>query len=224
MLIAINELLLLASCSSGKAVQIPVPAQPPAAEISEQYIVTDYKNKAKGATMPDWVNRWLEGGTGKVETLDAFRDRFVFISRNAGNNFTALTQWNEGFSAELDFPRLAAARIEARFISATPFPDREYGAFFNDLVRAASDAPWSGAKKEDDFWLCRKYFPSEDAISDPGIPARETWEFLVLVTIDKFLFASQLDAVLRSVKPSPPLTRDQSAAVNRIRDKLYEGF
>ena len=213
-----------------------------AAETPLPYIIVNHKNKAAGESIPKWVNCLLEEGIGEVENLAAYEGRYVFVSRNEGNNFNALTQWKEGFSPELDFPRLAAARIEARFLSGVSHPDHEYGAFFEALIRAASDAPWKGAVREDDFWLRRRYFSEDENNPDmPGNtagqtpenaelqtanypPARESWDFLILVTIEKSLFASQLDAVFRNTKPNPPPKRDQVNAANRVKDRFFDGF
>jgi len=179
--------------------------------------------------MPEWVKYWLEGGVRAVETLDTHEGRRVFISRNEGGNFNALTQWAKWFSPELDFPRMAASRIESRFLFGVSHPDSVYGDFFVTLIRAASDAPWIGAVKEDFFWIRREFYPVEDEdvffeTGDYTPPLAEDWEFLILVTIDEDLFASQLDAVFRTVRPSPPPTRDQVSAANRVIERFFDGF
>ena len=241
--LAIPVLLLLASCAGRPAKQVINPPQASgAAETPLPFIIVDYKNRATGGSIPKWVSSWLEEGVGSIETQDAYIGRYVFISRNESNNFNALTQWAQGFNAELDFPRLAAARIEKRFLSGVSHPDHEYGTFFEALIRAASDTAWTGAIREDDFWLCRRFFPGENSITDmpespagwvaadsdfPGIdslPIRESWEFLILVTIEKRIFASQLDAIFRGLKPNPPPAKDQINTANRVKDKFFDGF
>jgi len=196
-------------------------------QIFRPFMILDFKNKAEGQGMPEWVDHWLEGGISALEALGAYEGRLVFISRNEGTNFNALTQWAEWFSSELDFPRLAAARIESRFLSGVSRPDNVYGAFFVNLIRAASDARWAGAVKEDYFWIRRKFYPVEDDITETGGAVTlvdEDWEFLILVTIEKTSFAYQLDAVFRSIRPNPQPTRDQIAAVNRVKDNFFYGF
>ena len=200
---------------------------PEAMAAPRPFVISDFKNKAEGQSMPEWVSRWLEGGANAVEALAAFEGRYVFIGRNEGTNFNALMQWAEWFSAELDFPRLAAARIEARFLSGVTRPDNVYGAFFLALIRAASDARWSGAVKEDYFWIRREFYPVEDDFfegSEADNLVNEDWKFMILVTIDETFFTAQLDAVFRSVNPSPPPTRDQVAAANRVKERFFDGF
>ena len=216
--------------------ETPVKTQTPS-----PFIINDYKDKANGGVIPEWVLLWLNSGTNetgihRIEAMDEYPERYVFIHRNEGNNFIALTQWSKGFLPELDFPRLAAARIEARFSTSVPFPDYEYGAFYDALIRAASDAPWKGAVREDDFWIRREYIYSgeEDALAagDDNLlmtgqgppPIRESWEFLILVTMENTLFTSQLNEIFSSVKPSPQPSREQISAANKVKDRFFEGF
>ena len=224
LLSAILGAALLASCTGKPAKLILSPDQTQAAsENPVSYIITDYKNKAGGENMPEWAERYFEGGTAGIETMDIYTDRYVFVSRNEGSNFNSLIQWTRGFNAELDFPRLAAARIETRFTKSAPFPDVEYGAYYEELIRTASDAVWTGAVKEDDFWILKNYFPSESEEPDQN-QRKESWEFFILVTINKNLFAYQLNNVFQKTKPNPAPTKIQTAAVNRVKDRFFSGF
>jgi len=232
---AILTAVLFASCAgnSGKRFQnFTAPQQ--TAETPEPFIITDYKNRADGEMLPEWVEAWLKSGISEVEKLAVYRDRYVFVSWNEGNNFNALTQWSKGFSPELDFPRLAAARIEDRLSASVPFPDDEYGAFFETLIRTASDASWTGAIREEDFWIYREYesgageSPVLAEDQEPGgrnpAPEKEAWGFLILVTIKKTLFASQLNEIFLKVNPAPQPSRDQVNAANRVKERFFDGF
>ena len=243
LLSAIFAVVLLSSCTIFRGKQVLNFSQEPGtAEAPEAFTITDYKDKTSGASIPEWAELWLnsensESGIHAIEALDAYRDRYVFISRNIGNNFNALTQWSKGFSPEQDFPRFAAARIEARLSNSVPFPDNEYGAFYETLVRTAADASWYGAVRVDDFWIHREFRAGSGEDGEPSganepntqenltsSPAREVWEFLILVTIDRTLFASQLDDIFRNMDLKPVPSRDQAAAVNKVKDHFFEGF
>jgi len=242
----IPALLLLTSCTmlANRRVHRP-DAAPPVAQAPRPFTVTDFRDRDSGYEMPEWVALWLEGGVQAVETLEAHEGRHVFVSRNQGSSLNALHQWAQWFTPELDFPRLAAARIEERFLSGVSRPDNVYGSFFVSLIRMASDAQWTGAVREDDFWLHRRFYPAENngdefaapqnSFADGGFffdgflfsplpEIEEVWEFLILVSIDRDLFASQLDTVFRSVSPNPPPTRDQVNAANRVIDTFFDGF
>ena len=204
----------------GKAAFIPtLPVQNPEnAEWSGPYIITDHKNSADGGNIPEWVTSYLDRGVRGVEALSSYRNRYVFVSLNEGTHVRALSQWAEGFSAELDFPRLAASRIETRFLASSPYPDSEYGNFFESLIRTASDTQWKGAEKEDEYWIYKKNLSYELT------PENEYYVFLILITIDKNSFASQLNEVFRKVMPNPRPTKEQTAAANRVKDRFFDGF
>jgi len=249
--------LLFASCAGNPRKQVlNFTESPGIAEIPGNFTITDYKDRGQGSHIPLWVAVWLNSGVEELEALDTYRDYYVFVSRNEGYNFNALNEWARGFSADLDFPRLAAARIEKRFSASVPFPDNEYGSFYETLIRAASDAHWIGADRKDDFWIRREY-PSgsgEDGTPDrqflqdagledssghiypnstnwqafvigPDLPSdRETWEFLILVTINKSIFAAQVEELFENIKPNPRPSREQTNAANRVKDRFFDGF
>jgi hypothetical protein len=213
--------LFLAACAGAPAGQIETIAKTEEAAGDEPvYHLTDYKNKAEGGPFPAWVEYYLAGNIAAVEALEEYQGRYVFVARNRGTNFRALEQWLRGFSAELDFARLAAIRIEKRFTQAAGgFPDTVFGRYFESLIRAASDASWEGAVREDDFWLKGSYQGPEG-----NAESGESYDFMILLTVDKNLLASQIEPLLFDVKPQAPMSKDQLAAVNRVREYFFEEF
>jgi hypothetical protein len=209
--------VFLSSCitDSGRK-PYELPAIPEETKTPRTFTILDYKNKASGYTIPEWVNSYLDSGPRGVEALKTYQDSYVFVHKSEGNNFNALQLWKDNFSTELDFPRLAAARIEARF--SVPYPDNEYGAFYEELIRAASDASWIGAVTKDDFWIRKKYHPSETE------GEQENWEFLILVTIGKPSFSSQLKTIFEKINPIPPPDEKQIVAVNQVKEHFFEKF
>jgi hypothetical protein len=213
----ISGLVFLSSCttnSGGRAYELPV--IPEETKTTRTFTIIDYKNKTTGNAIPEWVNVYFNSGLRGVEALRTYQGSYVFVHRNEGNNFNALQLWKDNFSVELDFPRMAAARIEARF--SVPYPYEEYGVFYEDLIRAASDASWTGAITKDDFWT-RKNYPLSETESE-----LENWEFLILVTIEKSLFSSQLEKIFGNIKPIPPPDKNQIAAINRVKAQFFEAF
>ncbi|MDR2619351.1 MAG: hypothetical protein LBC62_10815 [Treponema sp.] len=212
--------LVAAGCVSEGGNKTIIPEAVPQEEVKPDWQIRDYKESAAGRALPSWVTAFLDKGNPAVEALEEYQDRYVFVAMNSGVNFKALEQWRLGFSPELDFPRLAAIRIENRFLSASSgFPDADYGAYYETLIRAASDASWAGVIREEDYWVRREF------AGQPGAPqGRETYDFLIINTIEKSLLASQVNALLQSITPDPPLSRDQAAAVNRVQERFFEGF
>jgi hypothetical protein len=183
----------------------------------EPYEVLDYKGRAEGEAVPGWAEDFLAGAPERLESRRQYR--YVFTAHNSGTNFRGLSQWSGAFSADEDFPRLAAARITARFSRGVENPDLVYGRYFEGLIRAASDAVYQGAVREDDFWIKRRFFEKDGFTVN-----REVHDFIILITIDRSLFASQVREILDSVKPVSRLTRDQNAQVNRVKEHFFEGF
>ena len=211
-------LLISASCRSEPERFVPVPDAEPEKNISQPYTILDYKNRAKSGALPEWVSIFLESGIHEVEALPFYRDRYIFISRNEAGNFNALDLWKDNFSCDLDFPRLAAARAEARLSFGIFDPQNTYGSFFETLVREVSNAPLTGAIREDDFWI-RKRIHLSELESD-----LETWEFFILLSIDKNLLVSQFRTVFDGIDPDPPPSREQIAAAEHVKGRFFEGF
>ena len=194
---------------------------PPEPELSWE--ILDYRNKASGGTIPQWLSSYLEGGIASVERLGEFQNYYVFVSVNSGTNYNALEQWNAGFSPDLDFPRLVAMRIEKRFLdAATTYPDDAYGGYYIALIRSASDALWRGAVRDSDFWLHRSFVDANDV---EGLEAiRESYDYFVLVKAEKKILTPQITELLKSIKPETALSSDQAAAVKQVQDRFFERF
>ena len=176
--------------------------------------IEDYKGKNEGGGLPEWLVHYLGRGNQGVEFMGIFQYHYAFVARNSGSNFTALNHWLESFSPELDFPRLASARIEERFLLETPLPDIVFGTFYIDLIRALSDHEWTGAYLYDYFWMLSRPGPQEPAV----------WEFFVLCSIPKNIFLSQYNFVYGNLNPRLAPTWEQQRALNRFANRFAEGF
>jgi hypothetical protein len=210
--------LSVAGCASKPPAQnsnAQVPAKGP------NYVVIDHKTMALGGTVPDWLEIYMNGGGLRdIEALPKYKDVFVFVGEDSGTNLNALRQWATGFSVAQDMARLVSTRVQARFAGAAAgSPDDEYGRYFENVVKTASDATYSGARKEADFWVLKRYFKEDGKTVD-----REVYDYYVLVTIDKETLKKQIENVLNGVKPDKPLTKEQQTAVDRVKQSFYEGF
>jgi hypothetical protein len=202
--------LSLIACAGEQEARIEW-SPPPADTIVESFSIIDHKPPS----IPEWVSRYEAGGVQAVEAMSAYRDKYVFISVNYGNNAQALELWLSGFSVLQDLPRLVSARVQARFSNATSsYPDGEYGSYFEASVKATTDAVYQGAVREDDFWVLKRYFLDED---------QHVYEFLILVSIDRTTLGTQINTILDTV-PFGSLSKEQMDAVNLLRSSFYEGF
>jgi hypothetical protein len=207
---------LTAACFSGPESSVvdlgPVPAYRERNSIAE---IIDYEND-----MPEWVIRYAAAGIAGVEALPEFEDRYIFISRQTGNNLEPLRLWAAGFSIERDFPRLVSARIQARFIlGGNGNPGDAYGRYFEATVKNASDAAFAGASLDDSFWIKKRIF-GDDGLS----PVGEVYEYLIMTAIEKETLRGQIDMLLTTARANDPSSREQAAAAMRLRLNFYEGF
>ncbi|MDR2159916.1 MAG: hypothetical protein LBP23_07610 [Treponema sp.] len=214
--------LIFSACAGDLPKIIIPPDQTETAGLQREHegAILSHQNTGRGSEVPEWVSRFLDRGSRGVEELEGYEDAYVFVGVSRGVNFKALGHWAEGFSAAQDFPRLAALRIEARLIKAASlYPDDEYGEFFEALVKKASDAEYAGAVKEASFWLLRRY--QQD---DEDAPVREGYEFFVLMRIEKGEFQAQVEALMADTNTDKPPTREQAAAINRIKETFFDDF
>jgi hypothetical protein len=210
----------------------PEPGQEGASQTGPQEIwqIIETQNGLPENGIPEWVSLYLNEGIPKVEALDQYNGKYVFIGENRGINLTALKQWSKGFSAAQDFPRLLAQRVENRLTaSASLYPDDEYGEYFEKLMKQVSDAEYP-AVKEEHFWIKRmRIFDAvveddPDALSERDDYLTERYEFFILLDIDKNSLQNQIRQITSGIKTDRPPTREQAAAINRVQSAFFTGF
>ncbi|MDR1902095.1 MAG: hypothetical protein LBQ88_07445 [Treponema sp.] len=184
------------------------------------YQIINYQDKDKGVEIPVWVSRYLDEGISGVEALNEYNGRYIFMAENTGINVRTLQQWSAAFSLYQDFPRKVASRIEKRLLkAAVNYPDDEYGDFFEESVKAASDAYYTGAVQEGEFWLLQQYF-EEDGVT----VGQEFYIFLVLISIDKSLMENQILQIINNIDIEHKPTKEQASAVSQIKGNFFENF
>ena len=220
--------IALASCAGQAAQRIIIPTdpvedkfQPP--EDTEVWQIIDSQNGPDTYDFPMWAARFYESGIPGVELLSQFSDRYVFIARNRGENFSALRQWAENFSAQQDLAVLVVNRVERRFVSrALLYPDDAYGGFFMAVIRGVANERYSEAVKEETFWVRRRAVSSNDPSSFVQAGSQH-YEYLVLVSIDKTVLQNRILRIMGSVQTAGR-TRDQAAATALIMQNFFDGF
>jgi hypothetical protein len=219
---AIAAVLAFSACSSKPKVtedDAPAPA-PQYVERTETYVVVDHKTKAVGQDVPEWVTRYIGGGLSSVEAMPEYNNKYIFIGEDSGTNLNALRQWSSGFTVAQDLSRMISMRVQDRFAGAAAgSPDDTYGRYFENVVKSSSDASYTGARKETDFWLQKRYFNADGRTVN-----REVYEYYILVSIDKALLEQQINKVLNDVPADVPPTREQATAIDRVKEAFYEGF
>ena len=229
--------IIFTACSSqkGKIIFRPDPVENVPQEqtgSSESWQIIETQSGPGETEIPVWVRSYLDGGRRGLESLDTYSGKYIFVGKNQGGNFNALQQWADSFTAEQDLPRLIVRRVERRLVaSAALYPDDEYGEYFAHMIKKVSYEEYPGAVKEQIFWLKQKKIPvsgEDDDGSEIEIPPEdidlERYEFLVLLSIDKETLQTTIQNIMTNIKTSTAPTRDQTAAINKIRQTFFEGF
>ena len=216
-------ILIVFSCAAQKKLAV-FPAPDKTQNNNENPVeianITDSRDMEGEPYLPDWLSAFFDGGIEEAEKIEAYAGRYLFIAVNQGVNFAALEKWADNYSVELDFPMLAAARIDRRMnVSNTMYPDEEYGIFYETLVKNAYSGEYQGAVKEDTYWIKTKIAGSGEYAA-----LSEVFNFYVLISIDAAamqaavynLFTQAIDAVAPAGA--------QAAAINRLRQNFFEGF
>jgi len=215
---ALLAVIVLSGCAGQQ--NFPLWQDEPLKVEMSSWEILDFDNKDNGGIIPDWVFFYLDGNIASIENIRGYQNHYVFVGANKGTNYIALRQWRAAFSPGLDFARLAAIRIEKRFLkSAVTYPDDEYGGYFEAMIRAASDAQWEGVIRRQDFWLHRRIKGI-----DEETPDTEIYDFLILLIIEKDLMKQQVSTLLQNVRSPAPLSRYQRTAVSRVQENFFDGF
>jgi hypothetical protein len=212
---------LFSACISGPGtIPPPIPGSGWDLPPEETYSIGNYQGSESDGEIPWWVSRYLEAGIAGLEIMAEFAETYVFVAENSGTNASALAQWSRGFSPDQDIAHLVARRVQARFPgSDAGSPDREYGRYFENLVRAAADTFYEGSQRRGDFWFQKEY-----PAGDGETPEEETSVFLILLTIDKTALRTQLEPVLAKAAEGIETTRDQALAINHLRASFFDVF
>ncbi|GAB1484622.1 hypothetical protein MASR2M78_34400 [Treponema sp.] len=221
MMVVVSMAIVALSVSSCASKPPVVQEVKPAPKVNvPKYEVIEHKTMAIGGDIPEWVNVYVQDGMTGVEALPKYKDKYVFVGEDSGTNLNALRIWSQGFTVAQDLARLVSTRVQSKFAGAAAgSPDDEFGRYFENVVKSASDATYTGARKDTDFWVYKRYFKADGKAVD-----REVYDYYVLVTIDREILKRQLDDILNGVKVDKPLTKEQKTAVDRVKESFYEGF
>jgi len=194
--------------------------KPDMKKVVAKFEVIEHKASSIGGDIPDWVTTYIyEGNTG-VEAIAKYKDKFVFVGEDSGTNLNALRMWAQGFNVAQDLARLVSMRVQAKFAGAMAgSPDAEVGRYFENVVKNVADATITGARKDTDFWVYKRYFKDDGKTEDKVV-----YDYYVLTTIDREMLKKQLDAVISGAKAEKPLTKEQATAADRVKEAFYEGF
>jgi len=201
--------------------------------LSVSWEIIESQGGSGEAGIPVWLRSYLDGGVRGIESLEAYNGKYVFVGKNRGDNFNALQQWAQGFTAAQDLPRLIGQRVEQRLVnSAALYPDDEYGEYFSSMIKKVSDGEYPAAVKEQIFWVKQKRIPGSGGEDEDGFeidtPPEDTdlerYEFLILLSMDKEILQTTIQNIMANIKTGAAPTKEQTAAISKIRQNFFEGF
>ena len=209
---ALTVIVVFAGCSStDKVKDISL-------ETTAKVETIEHKGSAFGIKdIPPWLSTYIQrNGTRSVEELPDFKGKYVFIGWEVGHGLQSVVTWTNQFN----IPQQLAAFIETRAASIFKAHEnmlpgdadskRKYDNAINTLVKAT----FTGAKKEDDWWLHQK-------ITEKGKKDSETrYTSFVLYTIDKSVLDQQIRDQIKKIRDneSPEL----NAAFDAVTAQLIE--
>ena len=181
--------------------------------------ITETKNGRGKAGIPEWLMTYNNGGIEAVEKMDQYAGKYCFIGRNKNSNFDALLKWSENFPLTNAITRLAGTRIENRLnLNIALYPDDEYGAFYERLIKKSFDMEYPDAVTEEIFWIKKQETTEANALHD-------TYEFFAFVVIDKTIMQDIIKKMMTDSREKDDLpTRAQVIAINNIQQRFFEGF
>lgn len=207
----------LVGCASNKE------PEPRELEAKARTDVIEHKGSALGINqLPMWVETYISSGVAGLEKMPDFQGSYCFIGETVGSNLNAVQTWASSFDAQSSIASTVSTRVETLFTgSANGSPEGEYGSYYENVVRTASSATYSGARKVNDWWVfVRRY----DGNRKTGYT--DEYRAYVMYTIAKDVLDEQILTMMDNVaKNTKDTTSAQQRAISNVRALMAsEGF
>jgi hypothetical protein len=191
--------------------------------------IVDYQGRSRALALPAWVSLYLAGGIQAVEQQSdggrgaapgPYAGKYVFVSVQKSGNLAALLQWKTSFAEAPDFSAMVFPRIYRRVVRNLGVnPEVFYGSFFGVFLKAAANAAWTDVALADSVWLVL-----QSAGDGGGGEAAEINMVLSLAVVEKHHFERELSRMADKIPRDREQTRDQRAAVARLKSAFFDFF
>jgi hypothetical protein len=104
--------------------------------------------------------------------------------------------------------------------AANLYPDNEYGLFFETMVKKAYSAAYTGAIKEDTYWIKMSTMQDNDYMES----YTEVYNIFVLVSINKMTMQTIISDLMTESLSGVTPTVEQRNSINHLRQIFFEGF
>jgi hypothetical protein len=184
----------------------PTPPPPPPPQIIE------HKTSDFGGAVPNWVTKSIL----ELEKDERFADYYVFIvDQPGGKDLIGLQTWAKEFSAQDTIAGMIYTRVKSKFVGALAGDTNMVETYMEQVVKNVSEAEYSGLRVDDEFWIKKRYFDQSGNIE------KEEYRYLFLMTVPK---KSINDAIQRAMEGTPPETKEEKAAVDRVKESWGDGL
>lgn len=196
--------VLAAGCKSA-----PESSEPVSVTAPPEYQIIDHKTRDFGGQIPDWVTK----SASELESTPKYQDYYVFVDDQVGQDLEGLKLWARGFSVSSDIARLVSTRVEDKFVGAAAGDRNALETYLEEVVKSVSQAQYSGARVEQDFWVKRR------KLSDNT----EDYRYLFLVTVPKKQIDDAIQRAIEEADNKAP-TPDKQTAIDRVKQAFDSGL
>ncbi len=173
--------------------------------------IIEHKTSDFGGNPP----RWVEKTALEMEKDKEYEGYYVFIVDEAGQNLDGLKTYAKNFVAADTIARMVSTRVEAKFVGAAAGDKDMLETYMENVVKSVSKASFSGMRVNDEFWVKKRYFTQDGSVD------REEYRYLFLITVPR---KSIDDAIKNGFDAVKPVTKEETAAVDRVKEAWGEGL
>lgn len=204
MIAAVVLLIVVVGCASEPEAEAITVTAPP------EYEMIDHKTRDFGGSVPDWVTK----SASELEGQGKYADYYVFMDDQVGRDLEGLKLWARGFSVASEIARMVSTRVEDKFVGAAAGDRNSLEGYMEEVVKSVSEAQYSGARTEEDFWVKRR------KASDNS----EDYRYLFLVTVPKQQIDDAIKRALKAADEEDKPTADKQTAIDRVKAAFDEGL
>jgi hypothetical protein len=179
-------------------------------EAPPEYQIIDHKTRDFGGSVPDWVTK----SASELEGMSQYQDFYVFVDDQVGRDIEGLKLWARGFSISSEIARLVSTRVEDKFVGAAAGDRNELETYLEEVVKSVSEAQYSGARVEQDFWVKRR------KLSDNT----EDYRYLFLVTVPRQQIDAAIQRALDEAEEARNPSPNKQTAIDRVKAAFDEGL
>ncbi len=198
----------------------PTPEQEAALKVEPQVYppkVIEHKLTALGGDVPEWVFEYANGED--LENKREYRDQYVFVFEQTGKDLEGVKAWTRSFSAATEVARMVSTRVMNKFAGAQVGDKDMVETYMEEVAKVLAVAEYSGARKEDDFWIHRQFY------DDNGKPTEKIYTYYLLYTVPE----EQIDAAIqRSLdaqnNKDKVKTEEEQVARDRVKELFSDGL